>query len=372
MNLSVEPGVILAALLLGGGGFATGWLVRSRARGPRSGAVAPCAPAAGNRPPEPAAAATATAAPAAAVPAAAVPTAAVPAAAAPTAAVPTAAVPTTAVPTTAASAPVTARPIDAGALVAGLAHEVRNPLFGISATLDAFEARFGQVPEHQPYTIVLRGELTRITLLIEKLLEYGRPTPPVFADASLDEALSLALDLVEPVVRARTVTIRRADRGAGDPLVLPALRMDREHVARALSQLLENAAQFSPDGGEVLVRITRPGGTDVRIDVLDAGPGLPDVDSAQMLEPFFSRRRGGAGLGLAIARRIAEEHGGTLSVTNRTEGGTCQSLWLPLPCASGHPPDTSDQTPPETSTRHFQSIPGAARGGPRRRVNDGA
>ena len=350
MNLTLGPEVILAALLVGGGGFAAGWLGRGSARRRRPGTVAPSPPAAGALAPG--------AAPAEAVPAhvTAAPAAVTPA--------PPAA--------TATPAAMATKPIDVGALVGGLAHEVRNPLFGISATLDAFEARFGTVPEHQPYTNVLRGELARITRLIEKLLEYERPTPPAFEDGSLDAALATALDLAEPVVRARNVTIRRTDRGDGDPSVPPTLRIDREQVARALRQLLENAAQFSPEGGEVLVRISQPGVAHVRIDVMDAGPGLPDVDPAQVLEPFFSRRRGGAGLGLAIARRIAEEHGGTLSVTSRTEGGTCQSLRLPLPCASGHPPDTSDQTSRGTTITHSQSNPEPAQGEPRRRVNDGA
>lgn len=120
------------------------------------------------------------------------------------------------------------------------------------------------------------------------------------------------------------------------------------------------------------MRISQPGNAHVRIDVLDAGPGLPEGDPAQVLEPFFSRRRGGAGLGLAIARRIAEEHGGTLSVVNRTEGGTCQSLWLPLRGVAGRPPDTSDQTPRGPTITHSQSNPEPAQGEPRRRVNHGA
>lgn len=193
MNLTLGPEVILAALLLGGGGFAAGWLGRGSAR--RPGTVAPSPPAAGEIAPG-AFPAGAGSAPATAAPAA-----------------------LTAPPAPATDTPPveTARPIDVGALVAGLAHEVRNPLFGISATLDAFEARFGEVPEHQPYTNVLRGELARITRLIEKLLEYGRPTPPAFEDGSLDAALATALDLAEPVVRARNVTLRRTDRGADAP-----------------------------------------------------------------------------------------------------------------------------------------------------------
>src|SRR5262249_59300834 len=80
-----------------------------------------------------------------------------------------------------------------GSLVAGVAHEVRNPLFGISATLDAFEARFGQRAEYQQYVSVLRGELARLSHLMGDLLEYGKPTTLEFSEGALSDVVAEAV-----------------------------------------------------------------------------------------------------------------------------------------------------------------------------------
>lgn len=334
MNLTAGPETVAAALVLAAVGFAAGWLARAR-RPPGRVAAAPPEPAAQ---PEPLVRPPAAAPPSGAG---------------------------------AAPPPPVATPIDVGALVAGVAHEVRNPLFSISATLDAFEARFGTLPEYRPYTTVLRGELTRITSLVEKLVEYGRPGAPVFAEGRLEPALELALDLVEPIVRHAGVTIHQERAEAADQPT-PLLRLDRERLARALRQMIENAAQFTPAGGRVVVRVRTDEPGRLVVDVLDDGPGLTEEEARQAVEPFFTRRRGGAGLGLAIARRIAEEHDGTLSVRSRPEGGACQSLRLPVRDAAAPLSGLPAAAVAVTGGVSLDRSPGAASGEPRSRMNDGS
>jgi signal transduction histidine kinase len=213
-----------------------------------------------------------------------------------------------------------------GTLVAGVAHEVRNPLFGISSVLDAMEARFSSEHESGRYLAVLREQVDRLTRLMQELLEYGKPYAAERAPASI-------ADVVEEVVRAS------ASRSGGVRLErdvepgLPPLLMDRARLSRALGNLVDNALQHSAPGGCVAIAARaasvdgRPG---VEIRVSDQGPGIAAEDAQRVFEPFFTRRRGGTGLGLSIVRRTVEEHGGSVSAGTAPGGGAVVAVRLPL------------------------------------------
>lgn len=220
-----------------------------------------------------------------------------------------------------------------GALVAGVAHEVRNPLFGISATLDALEAEVEahvgegkELSELPQYFQVLRGQLGRLTGLMQDLLDYGRPTAIDPHVGPLGPSVALAVSACDRLARQRGVEIR-----VDIPDSLPPLRLDRGRLGQTFINLLENAVQHSPEGGTVAVEAVLHAGQAVEIIVRDAGPGVAADDLQHLFEPFFSRRVGGTGLGLSIVQRIVEEHGGTVSASNHSEGGACLSIRLPLP-----------------------------------------
>jgi PAS domain S-box-containing protein len=222
-----------------------------------------------------------------------------------------------------------------GSLVAGVAHEVRNPLFGISATLDAFEARFGQRPEYQQYVSVLRGELARLSHLMGDLLEYGKPPTLEFSDGRLSEVVAEAVLSARPLAERAQVALRNAVDGA-----LPPVRMDRPRLLQVFQNLLDNAVRHSPPNSAVTVeagsaRVDGEAWIDCR--VRDEGPGFRPEDLPRVFEPFFTRRRGGTGLGLSIVQRIVEDHGGRISAGNRAEGGAVMTVRLPVPPAEEGP-----------------------------------
>ncbi|HEX2225339.1 MAG TPA: PAS domain S-box protein [Thermoanaerobaculia bacterium] len=214
-----------------------------------------------------------------------------------------------------------------GEVVGGVAHEVRNPLFGMSAVLDAFEGRFGDVPEHRPYLPLLRQELQRMTDLMQALLDYGKP-------ARLEIAARQAARIVGAAVAAcragaeqqEIAVVVRLEPG------LPALLADQQQLQQAVRNLIENAVQHSPRGAEVTVEgsvVTVDGLPWLRIAVRDRGPGFAQADLPRLLEPFFSRREGGTGLGLSIVARVMEGHGGRIRASNHPEGGAVVELDLP-------------------------------------------
>ncbi|CAN5855904.1 hypothetical protein BH18ACI4_BH18ACI4_06550 [soil metagenome] len=216
-----------------------------------------------------------------------------------------------------------------GSLVAGVAHEVRNPLFGISSILDAFETRFGDRTEYLRYTDVLRDEVGRLTILMEELLEYGKPFKGDFYKLSVDEVITKSLRSCLPAAEVAQVSLVNKIK---DPL--PKLMVDRRRLSKVFVNLIENAIQHSSSGTTVSVEACEIHEAQqhwIDCSVKDSGSGILDEDKPKIFEPFFSKRRGGTGLGLAIADRIMREHGGQLIAGNNAEGGACMTARFPVP-----------------------------------------
>ncbi len=216
-----------------------------------------------------------------------------------------------------------------GSLVAGVAHEVRNPLFGISSILDAFETRFSDRTEYLRYTNVLRDEIGRLTILMEELLEYGKPFRGDLYLVSMDEMVSRSVRACLPAAQVAQVTLNSRVED-----LLPKIKIDRRRLSKVFVNLIENAIQHSPPQSSVTIeaaRISDGGHEWVQCAIRDCGAGILAEDLSKIFEPFFSKRRGGTGLGLAIAHRIMQEHGGKLIAGNNPEGGACMLARFPIP-----------------------------------------
>jgi signal transduction histidine kinase len=208
-----------------------------------------------------------------------------------------------------------------GGLVVGVAHEVRNPLFGISATLDAFEARAGGEAWERYFT-VLRRDVGRLKALMQDLLEYGRPPLLDLRPGPLAPVITEAARVCEPLAKELQLEI---DVPEGLPLAV----IDRSRLVQVVQNVIQNALQHSPDGSTVRVA-ARAEDQHAVIEVKDAGPGFPPEDLKHLFEPFFTRRQGGTGLGLSIAQRIVEQHGGQIQASNHPAGGALVTVRLPL------------------------------------------
>jgi signal transduction histidine kinase len=216
-----------------------------------------------------------------------------------------------------------------GLVVAGVAHEVRNPLFAISSLVDAWALQ----PQTAPARLIsaLRGEVARLKTLMSELLEYGSSSAPELGLASLKPVVEEAVNACRHDFEARGV---RADIQVPPDL---QLWMDPRRLRRVFLNLLQNGAQHAPAGTAVTL-VATPASADssfVEIEVCDDGPGFAAEDIPRLFTPFFSRRAGGFGLGLAISERIVGEHGGQLSATNRPGGGARMTVSLPVRVASG-------------------------------------
>jgi signal transduction histidine kinase len=216
-----------------------------------------------------------------------------------------------------------------GALVAGVAHEVRNPLFGISGTVEAFERRVGS-DTYAKYFDVLKQDVARLRALMRDLLDYGKPAQLEKTSVRVDSLLEEAVKACEPL--ARDLQGLRLEKDVPDGL--PPVFVDRSRMVQVFQNLIQNALQHSPESKSVLVEAGRAGEI-VWASVRDAGPGFPAEDLQHLFEPFFTRREGGTGLGLSIAQRIVELHGGTITAENHTAGGAVVTVRLPALAEGG-------------------------------------
>ncbi len=208
-----------------------------------------------------------------------------------------------------------------GMLVAGVAHEVRNPLFGLSALLEAHEAQ-PQPRQAFPVEPFRRG-VSRLQHIMQQLLDYGQAAPLALSPQPILRTLQEAAEGCRGLARERQVEV--ALDAAAD---LPPVVMDESRILQVFLNLLDNAIRHAPAGSRVLLAAAAEGGWLV-CRVEDAGPGVAAADQAKVFEPFFTRRRGGTGLGLAIVQRIVVEHGGAVACSSRAGGGTVMTVRLP-------------------------------------------
>lgn len=218
-----------------------------------------------------------------------------------------------------------------GALVAGVAHQVRNPLFGISAALDAFAARFGDREEMRPYVEAIRDPASRLGQLLQELIEYARPATAGRRPADLRHIATTAIRTCRELAERRGVAVAAPADGEPAPVMV-----DRERLPGALASVIENAVQASRAGAGVEVSVelsATPSGGRAICRVRDHGDGFREEDISHLGEPFFARRHGGTGLGLALVQRVVFENGGTLRFANAAGGGA--EVELAFPCAAG-------------------------------------
>ena len=209
-----------------------------------------------------------------------------------------------------------------GQMAAVMAHEVRNPLAGIKGAIQVLMSRRSAGDSELPVMRDIVARIDSLSDLINDVMVYARPRP-----------LRPTLVELRSVVNDAISIVRRDPLGQGIDIVVEgedvSARADGELVRATVLNLLLNAAQAMSDHGRIDVLIARRDGS-VTIEVRDTGPGIPAAIRDQVFEPFFTTKNHGGGLGLPIARRTAELHGGTLTLECPETGGTAVTLTLPL------------------------------------------
>lgn len=217
-----------------------------------------------------------------------------------------------------------------GELSLGIAHEVRNPLSTIQMTLHALGKRQDLNRSESERVELALHEVHRLEGLVSSLLDYGRPSDPHVTTTDVAALIERSIDLVQAESARCAVAVILE---SVDP-ELPEIQADGHQVIQVLVNLLLNAIQASPADGQVRVRAAQdangPTGATVSITILDDGPGIDPEELRRIFTPFFTTRRDGTGLGLPVARKIAEAHGGGLTVDSARGRSTAAELRLPV------------------------------------------
>jgi PAS domain S-box-containing protein len=229
-----------------------------------------------------------------------------------------------------------------GQLAAVVAHEVKNPLAGIKGAIQVLMSRRQPGDGELPVMRDIVARVDALNELIGDLMVYARPRAPRLAAVPLALLLGEAVEMLrrDPLGAALDVEVE-----AGEIQVT----VDAELVRAAVLNVLINAAQAM--GGRGRLTITgKQEQTAAAVEVHDSGPGIPEGIRDDVFEPFFTTKSRGGGLGLPIARRTAELHGGTLTLSCPPDGGTIMRLTLPLRPAATELPSAPAAGPSQSGS----------------------
>ncbi len=225
-----------------------------------------------------------------------------------------------------------------GSLIAGVSHEIRNPLMPISFLMDSItdvsidKDLLARLSEHS------RESLRRIVSVLDEMDQLARPYTPVFKKADVNQIADDALLLLDTQIKLRKQEVVREYASPPEAMV------DVERLKHALLDILLNAVEANSEGGKIYVRTrevlmkptrTYPSRTGIQIEITDTGCGIPEENLERVFDPFFTTKhkslmREGTGLGLAIAHRIVEEHHGSMEIRSEEGKGTTVFVNLPV------------------------------------------
>jgi signal transduction histidine kinase len=208
-----------------------------------------------------------------------------------------------------------------GEIATGLAHEIKNPLAGLSGALELLAEDLQRDPRQSEIVSEMRHQVRRLTHTMESLLSFARPAKARLRATDVNSTLEKVLFLIGQQSRGG-VEVRpelRAD--------LPAVLADPFQLEQVFLNICLNACQAMRDSGRLVIR-SRAGDGNVIVEIADTGPGIPSDLRAQVFKPFFTTKREGNGLGLAISARIIAEHGGHIGYRCPPDGGTIFTVTL--------------------------------------------
>jgi len=212
-----------------------------------------------------------------------------------------------------------------GELTAGVAHEVRNPLGIIRASVQLVEDVSCDRERLLAATKVVKQEIDRLDRVIKALLDFGRPSSPSFSPVGMNDVVEDVLLLIGRFASQAHVDIERRLESP-----LPQVRADADQLKQVLVNLISNAVQAMGEAGGSIVVSTSVRGDFIAVSVLDDGPGIPPELLSKVFDPFYSTKDDGTGLGLTMVHRIVDEHDGHIEVASKLNEGTRFTVSLPI------------------------------------------
>ncbi|MHC1743515.1 MAG: nitrogen regulation protein NR(II) [Syntrophobacteraceae bacterium] len=215
-----------------------------------------------------------------------------------------------------------------GEMIAGVSHEIRNPLGIIRSTAELLHGRIENDRQKRLSSIIIE-ESSRLNDIVTEFLDFARPKVPRMAPCRLEDILERNLHAIEAQCQMHSVTVERLYE-TGDY----TMEADSDLLYRAFINLFANALQAMPEGGTLRVRTVQRNGINgeprIELRIRDSGKGIPEEVRKKIFNPFFTTRETGTGLGLAIVQSILDSHNGEIEARSRDGNGTVMIIRLPM------------------------------------------
>ena len=209
-------------------------------------------------------------------------------------------------------------------LSAGLAHEIRTPLASLEGAALLVQRESQSEERRREFLDIIQKESRRLNRLLTSFLEFARPRQPDLTMVEIGEVLDSVIILVRHAGDTSGLELQKQIQPG-----LPMVECDPEQLRQVLLNLVINASQAMPHGGNVSLEAQR-NGTCINIDVHDQGGGIDKENLDRIFDPFFTTKESGTGLGLSVAHQIVSQHGGTMSVVRNSPQGATVRVSLPL------------------------------------------
>jgi len=204
-----------------------------------------------------------------------------------------------------------------------LAHEIKNPLAGIKASIQLLHEELDIAQEDKDLLVKVVGEVRRIELLLTSLLSFAKPSKPNFmivdVNTVLSETINVSFQYPKHIELVKDFDYQ-----------IPSVRADAMQLQQVFLNLLLNATEAMPDGGTLTLRSYNGASADsVAIEISDTGKGIDESSMEKIFQPFFTTKPKGTGLGLAITKQLIEQHEGVIDFSRNASGGTTFTIVFP-------------------------------------------
>jgi signal transduction histidine kinase len=212
-----------------------------------------------------------------------------------------------------------------------VAHEIRNPIAAIGAGIEYLTRNVPSDSPDREGIKLIHGEIERVNRILEDILFVARPLQLNLSNESLAEIIESVIQRCQPSIKKSRITV-----SCNYEENCPFIKVDRQRLEQVFSNLIINATQAMRNGGQLFLQTkfippqTGSRNGSILVTFADTGPGIPAETQQRIFEPFFTTKAKGTGLGLTVAHRIIEEHGGSIHVENKDKKGTCFIIKLPM------------------------------------------
>ncbi len=211
-----------------------------------------------------------------------------------------------------------------GRAFSALAHDIKTPLIAIGGFSRLVRKKLPQGDQSLEKLDIVIHETQRLEQMVKEILDFTRPLDLHRETGSLNEAISRSMSIVEEAAEGKKITL---EKNFSDNV--PEIAFDKGRMEQVLINLLMNAIQASPGGRTVHVATHRKG-KNIQISIKDCGTGIPEERREKIFTPFFTTKRNGTGLGLPIARKIIDAHGGLIEIENDASEGCYFKVMIPF------------------------------------------